>query len=100
MLSQHGMLYSISMTMTPEERAASKAARQAKRAANREAWRNSPLNANNLHKLTKEAAAPILPEIAEPADKGSASLAKMRAIMADPATPLYRRLDAAEVVLT
>jgi hypothetical protein len=74
-------------------------AKEQRRAANCEAWANSPQNAANRHKDTLGAVAPEI--VAEANDEGgSVSLAKMRAIMADPEAPLYRRLDAAEVVLT
>jgi hypothetical protein len=73
-------------------------AREQRRAENRANWANSPLNAANRHKDTYGATAP---EIASEANGGggSRSLAALRTIMADPNTPLHRRLDAAEVVL-
>src|SRR5262249_13735058 len=78
-----------------------KLSRRARSAMNREAWAKSPLNANNFHKLTREVSAPIQPEKAETVEdpKGSASLAKLRAIMLDESAPLYRRLDAADVII-
>src|SRR4051794_5256798 len=86
--------------MTPEER---KAAKAAKRAANREGWKFHPANANAawMQKQAElEAAVGIVADPIDTAVAETGSLAKLRAIMADPGTPLYRRLDAAEVVLT
>ena len=88
--------------MTEEERAqrdeARKLAREAKRAANREAWRVSPLNANNQQQEKLEAAVEI--EIEPPQPEETGSLAKLRGIMADSGAPLYRRIEAAEIVLS
>jgi hypothetical protein len=73
-------------------------AKEQRRAANREAWANSPQNAANRYKDKFGAVAPEI--AAEPnGEGGSGSLAQMQAIMADASTPLYRRIDAAEVVL-
>jgi hypothetical protein len=74
-------------------------AKEQRRAANREAWANSPQNAANRHKDTFGAVAPEVVAEAN-GEGGSVSLAQMRAIMSDTVTPLYRRLDAAEVVLS
>jgi hypothetical protein len=94
------------MKLTPEERAERAAERAAKRAAlreerrkdNRERWYNSPHNTNANWKARYEKEDQPLPEIAVEA-KGSGSLAKLRAVMADPDSPIYRRLDAADVII-
>ena len=82
---------------TDDHREARRVAKEAKRAANREAWSLNRLNANHQRQETLAAVVPEIP--ADPASEGG-SLAKMRSIMADTAAPLYRRLDAAEVILT
>ena len=80
------------------EHEAAKAARRKLREANREAWRLARANANNDHKDAIEAAAAIA--IDEPAAlDDERPLDKLREIMLDPAVHLYRRLDAAELVL-
>jgi hypothetical protein len=76
-----------------------KADKAERRRQNREAWANSPQNAANRHKDTYGATAPEIAIEANGAG-GSRSLAALRTIMADPDTPLHRRLDAAEIVLT
>jgi hypothetical protein len=80
-----------------------KAARMAKRAANKEAWKYHPANANaawmqRQAEMMEATTAAIEVEPVPEAECGS--LAKLRGIMADPAAPLYRRIDAAEIVLT
>jgi len=75
-----------------------KADKAERRRQNRENWANSPQNAANRHKDTYGATAPEITGEANGAG-GSRSLAALRTIMADPNTPLHRRLDAAEVVL-
>jgi hypothetical protein len=94
--------------MTKEERAAravkGASIMAAKREANASAWRTSDeRNANVRHtreqeelKAARTAATPIGDDDAV---NGSASLAQMRAIMADASMALFRRLDAAECVL-
>jgi hypothetical protein len=82
--------------------AEAKKAKAERRAANRAAWAASKKNAVNQREATLDVTAPEVP--IEPiesavAASGSASLARMRAIMADPNAPLYRRIDAAEIVL-
>jgi hypothetical protein len=77
-----------------------KKAKAERREANRAAWQASKKNAINQREATLDA---IAPEVAiEPiadAVQANGSLARMRAIMADPDAPLYRRIDAAEVIL-
>lgn len=83
--------------LRPEHEAA-KAERRKLREANREAWRLARANANNDHKEAIEAAAAVA--IDDPAGLDDTSpLDKLRDIMLDPAAHLYRRLDAAELVL-
>jgi hypothetical protein len=85
-------------TLWHEHWKAAKAAKEERRRANREAWASSVHNSHNRHK--EDAIAANLGLEAEAETGGSASLRKMRAIMANEAIPLYRRLDAAEVLLT
>jgi hypothetical protein len=86
--------------LTAEQRAERREAAAKKRAANKEAWERHPANANAAWlqrqlELKEAAEIPVaLPSVAE-----TGSLAALRAIMADQAAPLHRRLDAAEVVL-
>jgi len=79
------------------EHEAAKEARRKLREANREAWRWAPANANNDHKEAVEAAVAVA--IDDPALDDTLPLDKLRAIMLDPEQLLYRRLDAAELVL-
>jgi hypothetical protein len=70
-----------------------KAAKAKRRAENRSSWRNSPSNAM----AARDIAAAIPADIED--DATSPSLAELRRLMADIATPLHRRLDASEVIL-
>jgi hypothetical protein len=94
------------MAMTNEERAARAAAgreaRAVKREANRAAWRAAPNNGNNRASIERERlkAARLEATPIDDDDHGSASLRQLRALMNDGGTPLYRRLDAAEIVLS
>jgi hypothetical protein len=76
------------------ERDIYKEARAARRAANQEEWRRNHINSNQQTAALREIAAPELPE---PED--TSPLEKLRAIMLDSTQLLYRRLDAAELVL-
>ena len=69
-----------------------------RRRQNREAWASSPNNSHNRHKNDAIVSSLELEE--NTAAGGSESLRKLRAIMADTNPQLYRRLDAAEVVLS
>jgi len=90
--------------MTPEVRAKwseawaeARKAKDRRRKENREKWAKRRDWSDD-----KEATAPVLPQIAadDPPDSGGfGSLAKLRAIMLDQTAPLYRRLDAADVVI-
>jgi hypothetical protein len=74
----------------------------ARRERNRSAWRDDPLNANNVHQATREIAAPLSPEPQpDPADDEmtSASLRRLRSLMNDMKKPLHQRLSAAEIVI-
>ena len=73
-----------------------KEARAQRRKENREKWaKRRDWDSDNDHKLDTE-----VEDIPSEASKGSGSLAKMRAIMLDNSVALYRRLEAAEVVLS
>lgn len=64
----------------------------------REAWLKSELNSNyRKHRYENEMVP--LPEITAEVEGESGSLAKLRAVMADDASPLFRRLDAADVII-
>jgi hypothetical protein len=81
--------------------AEAKKAKAERRAANREAWAKSPKNAANQREQTLGAVTPEIPiDPIEDAVAASGALARMRAIMADPNAQLYRRIDAADVVLS
>lgn len=75
-----------------------KAAKAARRKANREGWANSPTNAMSARNATVELEADPLAAVDDAMT--SASLKKLRELMFDNKKPLYRRLDAAEVVLS
>ena len=77
----------------------SRAARAAKREANRRRWEADLTNANVRAAAEKAAIQPIPIEL-PPTTAETGSLGALRAIMADQSAPLHRRLDAAEVVLT
>jgi hypothetical protein len=79
--------------------AEAKKAKEDRRRQNREGWAVSPHNSHNRHKQDAVVLGLSLDEEAA-AGGGSASLRKMRAIMADTNAQLYRRLDAAEIVLS
>jgi hypothetical protein len=71
-----------------------KADKLKRRAENREKWaKRREWSDDNQH--TVEAEVSI-----EPNGEGSASLQQLRALMANPSVPLYRRLDCAEVILS
>jgi hypothetical protein len=91
------------MPKTPEVRqkwtepwAESRKQKDQRRKENREKWaKRRDWDADNEHKLDAD-----VEGIPNEVNGGSGSLAKMRAIMLDPAVALYRRLEAAEVVLS
>jgi hypothetical protein len=82
--------------MTPEQR-------EAKRAANKEAWKTHPANANaawmQRQAELKAATSIKLPEIAADQPETGA-MGRLRKVMLDPAEPLYRRIDAADAILS
>jgi len=82
-----------------EHWAESRRAKADRRQQNREEWRRSAKNAVNERGAALEVTVEI-PAEANGEAGGSRSLAKLRALMADPSIPLHRRLDAAEVVLS
>src|SRR5262245_10940684 len=82
---------------TEEQRLERLAARERVRAANKEAWAKSPFNSNARRAATLNAVLP--PPGEEDAPVASGSLERLRAIMTDPDAELYRRIDAAEIVL-
>ena len=88
---------------TKAELAARMAEKEAQRRANIEKWRDSPLNANNRYKQVLDTLAPGLAADEAPVEPdertGSRSLAKLRKVMADVNTPLFRRLDCCEVII-
>jgi hypothetical protein len=71
-----------------------KAEKAERRASNRKAWaeRRKDWSDDRTHKVE-------IPAEAIGATGGSASLQKLRRVMADPKTVLYRRIEAAEVIL-
>jgi hypothetical protein len=75
-------------------------ATQQRRAAKSKAWHENPNNANNRTKANwaRIEADRLAAQIDAPAT-GSASLRRLRSIMADNDAPLYRRLEAAEIIL-
>ena len=81
-------------------RAARAAEREARRKANQERWANDPANANHTRLQRQAAVTPAIEAEAKGDSNGSNSLQRMRDIMSDAGAPLYRRLDAAECVLT
>lgn len=75
---------------------------EARRAANKAAWADSEKNSVNRvvkRNITLDAARAAAAAIEADAN-GSASLNQLRRIMADGGTELFRRLDAAEIVLS
>jgi hypothetical protein len=71
-----------------------------RRAAKSKAWHENPNNANNRTKANWDRieADRLAAQVEAPAT-GSASLRRLRSIMADNDAPLFRRLDAAEIIL-
>jgi hypothetical protein len=77
-----------------------KADKARRRIENREAWAKSSRNANQQRGETLDALAPAIDAELVEDTKTSASLRRLRAMMADASVPLYRRLDCAELVLS
>jgi hypothetical protein len=73
-------------------------AKEQRRAENRANWARSPQNAANKHKDKYGATAPEITDNGN-GTGGSRSLAALRAIMGNVDLPLYRRIDASEIVL-
>jgi hypothetical protein len=88
--------------LTEQERVERAAAKAAERERNRAAWRADPSNGNNRHTREQEKLKAARLEATPISDneRSSASLQRLKWIMADPGTPLYRRLDCAELVLS
>lgn len=94
------LVYSVDMarSLTEQERAE-------RAAANKAAWATNPANANVRVQQRRQGLeeARIKAHQAEPIgsddDTGSASLTRLREIMADDGAHLYRRLEAAEIIL-
>jgi hypothetical protein len=70
--------------------------KQLRRIKNRERWDTHPLNANAAHAEMKQ----LLKRIPVPEVTDVGSLSQLRAIVADTEAPLYRRVEAAEIVLS
>jgi hypothetical protein len=93
------------MPMTPEVRAKwqeawaeARRAKDARRQQNREKWAQRRDWSDDQSAVLPEVGDDLIEDAALPGT--SDSLAKMRALMADSGTPLARRLDAAEVILS
>ena len=73
-------------------------AKAQQRERNRLRWEDNEKNVNHILAEARQTAATILAEAPETAD--NKSLSKLRTIMADVNSPLYQRLEAAEIILS
>lgn len=87
---------------SPEAIARRKAQKQKQREANKEGWKEQPENAGALWLSRNQDINKAFEDVLAPAIDGedvSASLQKLRAIMADTKKPLYQRIGAAEIII-